>query len=80
VFIAGRYIWRGLLKEERGPFALLENSFQVIDHGADSIKEEQWSGPSRINMSAVESMRLESELPWCRNAPTTQNGAPARAR
>ena len=64
VALCGRYIWRGLLVEERGPFALFEKGSQVVDHNAERIIEEIPVGPFRLNAAAIENLMLEEHLAW----------------
>lgn len=64
VIMVGRFIWRGELYEERGPFALLRDVTQVLDHTATAITEEiQW-GQGRFNAGALDAFFLESEVAW----------------
>ena len=65
VCLAGRYIWRGLATREVGPFVVMYDSKQVINHDATSIKEEIDVGDGvSINGSACEAIYLEKNVKW----------------
>jgi len=75
VILAGRFIWRGRLVEERGPFAILEDASQVLDHNDKQVLEQIEVGPLRVNAAAIEAIYPE-EGTWADESPKK----PARRR
>lgn len=72
---ADRFFYIGLLVEERGPFAILDNAHQVVDYQADVPGRPTNRPPGiidsiplkkgvRVNMGKVESIYLEADAPW----------------
>lgn len=64
VALCGRYIWRGRLADLCEPLIRLTEASQVIDHGADILREEHHVGEVVLNLMAVESIYLEEGLAW----------------
>lgn len=64
VILAGRYIWRGLLIEEIGPFAILKDAAQVVSHSDTAITEEIELKECRVAALSIEAIFLESDCTW----------------
>jgi hypothetical protein len=64
VMLCGRYIWRGKLEAVEEPLVFLSDAYQVIDHGADTIREEIKVTEAVVNLQACESIFPEGKQLW----------------
>lgn len=64
VILAGRYIWRGKLVSERGPFGKLEGAHQVTAHSMKKVEEEAPVAQVWINAAAIEAIYPASAMEW----------------
>lgn len=64
VVLSERYIYRGLLVEERGVFLKLTGCHQVTDHDAERIKEEIKIGDLLLHADRIEACYLEAGTSW----------------